>query len=48
MEYATSSLITMRVPSRLPTVVASFQGTPISQAMGEKSVPRMSARLEGK
>ena len=38
---ATNSLSTSRVPSRLPMVEASFHGTPSSQAMGAKTIPKI-------
>src|SRR5258708_29483484 len=43
--YATNSLSTMRVPSRLPIVAASFHGTPILHATGEKTQPKTRSRL---
>src|SRR5260370_443532 len=42
---ATNSLITMRVPRRLPIFAASCQGTPISQATGAKIQPKTVCRL---
>src|SRR5438132_283152 len=44
---ATNSLITMRVPSRLPIFAASCQGTPISHATGAKIQPKTVCRLSG-
>ncbi len=41
IEYATSSLIAMRVPSRLPTARQSFHGTPITNAIGAKITPKI-------
>src|SRR4029077_13640344 len=39
-EYATNSLRTMRVPSKLPMAGASFHGTPMLQATGASTQPK--------
>src|SRR2546428_9147915 len=44
---ATNSLITMRVPRRLPILPASCQGTPISQATGAKIHPKIVCKFSG-
>src|SRR5713226_4886599 len=44
---ATSSLITMRVPRRLPMAPHSFHGTPITHATGAKSQPKTCCKLDG-
>src|SRR5216684_8236825 len=44
---ATNSLITMRVPSRLPIFAASCHGTPISHATGAKIQPKTVCKLSG-
>src|SRR5207245_2560346 len=46
-ENATSSLSTMRVPSRLPMLAQSRHGTPITQATGANTQPKICCRLEG-
>ena len=46
-ENATSSLSTMRVPSRLPMLAQSCHGTPITQATGANTQPKICCRLEG-
>src|ERR1022692_2233995 len=43
---ATNSLITRRVPSRVPIAGASFQLTPKSHATGAKSHPKICSRLK--
>src|SRR5437870_3240016 len=44
-EYATNSLSAIRVPSRLPIVGASRHGTPIDQATGANTHPKICCRL---
>src|ERR1700683_2893618 len=46
-QKATSSLSTMRMPSRLSIARASCHGTPITHAIGEKSHPKICCREEG-
>src|ERR1039458_10332959 len=38
---ATNSFVTRRVPSRLPMVEQSFHGTPIIQATGANTIPKI-------
>ena len=47
MENATNSFSTMRVPSRVPITPQSCQGTPITQATGAKTAPKIPSRLSG-
>ena len=44
---AVNSVRISLTPSRPPAVPASFQGTPIDQARGEKTTPRPRAMLSG-
>src|SRR5580704_4282985 len=44
---ATTSLMTMRVPRRLPISAQSRQGIPMSHATGAKTQPKTCERLEG-
>src|SRR6267142_4787572 len=44
---ATNSLMTIRVPRRLPIFAASCQGTPMSQATGAKIQPKTVCKLSG-
>ena len=47
IENATNSFSTMRVPSRVPITPQSRQGTPITQATGAKTTPKIFSRLDG-